>query len=279
MKKKIILLISITIFMVLCLFIGKFGIKILKNEYHKRLDFQIKERYSDTTSVLVLTYHHILNKEDKNKYFKDNMYIATTEDFEEQLNYLKENDYNSITIDDLYDWLQLKKDLPEKSVLITFDDGYTSTYKYALPILEKYGYNSVVFCIGNLVNDNTEEFDPSKLQYMGYDLIDDIKENHPILKIGAHSDLMHDKSISEISYEDMYEDVMVVKNKLDTELYSYPGGHYNNNYLKAIKNAGYKVAFKYKPSSRTYITDNVYAISRIEVDGNIDMKGFKKLLG
>ena len=147
MKKKIIMLISILTIILLCFGMGMFGIKILKKEYHKRLNMHIKERYSDTTSVLVLTYHHILTKEDKEKYFKDNMYIASVEDFEEQIKYLKENNYNSITTDDLYSWLQYEKELPEKSVLITFDDGYTSTYKYALPILEKYAYNSVVFCI------------------------------------------------------------------------------------------------------------------------------------
>ena len=114
---------------------------------------------------------------------------------------------------------------------------------------------------------------------MGYDLINDIKENHPILKIGAHSEILHDNPLSNYSYEEIYQDVVTIKNKLDTDLYSYPGGHYNNNYLKAISNANYKLAFKYKPSSRTYITDNVYAVSRIEVDGNIDMKGFKELLG
>ena len=162
----------------------------------------------------------------------------------------------------------------EQPLLITFDDGYTSTYKYALPLLEKYKYNSVVFCIGKLTKDKTKAFDPSVLQYMGYDLINDIKKNHPILKIGAHSNKLHDDSFYKYSYEQIYDDVLTVKNNLNTDLYSYPGGHYNNNYLKAVKNAGYKLVFKYKPSSKTYITDSKYAVSRIEVDGNLGMKGF-----
>lgn len=279
MKNKTLIIISIVIIcLLLCIVSGMFGIKLLKREYHKRLNAQINERYAGSSSVLVLTYHHLLNKDDKEKYFKDNMYVATTEDFEEQLKYLKENGYNSISSDDLYDWLQFKTELPEKSVLITFDDGYTSTYKYALPLLEKYGYKSIVFCTGNVIKDTTEIFDPSILQFMGYDLINDIKNNHPILEIGAHSDDLHDKSISNYSYEEIYEDVLSIKNKLNTDLYSYPGGHYNYNYLKAIKNANYKMAFKYKPSSRTHNTDNIYALSRIEVIGNIDIEGFKELL-
>lgn len=280
MKNKTLIIISIVIIcLLLCIVSGMFGIKLLKREYHKRLNAQINERYAGSSSVLVLTYHHLLNKDDKEKYFKDNMYVATTEDFEEQLKYLKENGYNSISSDDLYDWLQFKTELPEKSVLITFDDGYTSTYKYALPLLEKYGYKSIVFCIGSLIKSTTDSFDPSILQYMGYDLINDIQENHPILEIGAHSDELHDKPISKYLYQEIYEDVLSIKNKLNTDLYSYPGGHYNYNYLKAIKNTNYKMAFKYKPSSRTHNTDNVYALSRIEVAGNIDMKGFKELLG
>lgn len=279
MKNKILITaVIIVVCLILCCVGGVFGIKLLKKEYHKRLNTQIKERYEGSSSVLVLTYHHLLNKEDKEKYFKDNMYVATTENFEEQLKYLKENGYNSISSDDLYDWLQFKKELPENSVLITFDDGYTSTYKYALPLLEKYGYNSIVFCTGNVINKSTEFFDPSILQFMGFDLINDIKNNHPILKIGAHSNKLHDKSISNYSYEQIYKDVLEIKDKLDTDLYSYPGGHYNYNYLKAIKNANYKMAFKYKPSARTYNIDNIYALSRIEVDGNINMEAFKALL-
>lgn len=279
MKNKILITIVIIIVcLVLCCVGAVFGIKLLKKEYHKRLNAQINERYAGSSSVLVLTYHHLLNKDDKEKYFKDNMYVATTEEFEEQLKYLKENGYNSISSDDLYDWLQFKTELPEKSVLITFDDGYTSTYKYALPLLERYRYNAIVFCIGNVIKDTTEIFDPSILQFMGYDLINDIKNNHPILEIGAHSDDLHDKSLSNYSYEEIHEDVLSIKNKLNTDLYSYPGGHYNYNYLKAIKNANYKMAFKYKPSSRTHNTDNVYALSRIEVVGNLDIEGFKELL-
>lgn len=280
MKNKILITVVIIVAcLILCCVSGVFGIKILKKEYHKRLNAQIKERYEGSSSVLVLTYHHLLNKDDKEKYFKDNMYVATTENFEEQLEYLKENGYNSISSNDLYDWLQFKKELPEKSVLITFDDGYTSTYKYALPLLEKYRYNSIVLCIGELIKNSTDNFDPSVLQYMGFDLINDIKNNHQILEIGAHSNELHDKPISNYSYEQIYKDVLEIKNKLNTDLYSYPGGHYNYNYLKAIKNANYKMAFKYKPSSRTYNIDNIYALSRIEVDGNMDMKGFKELLG
>ena len=274
MKKKITILLSILAILIIFIALGLLGIKFLKKEYHRRLNLNIRERYDGTSSVYVITYHHILPSKDKEKYFKGNMYTVTVEDFEKQLRFLKKHGYNSITTDDLYNWLNFDIELPEKSVLITFDDGYTSTYKYALPLLEKYKYNSVVFCIGSSINDKTPDFDPSILQYMGYDLINDIKENHQYLKIGAHSDKLHNIPFSKYSYEEIYDDVLSVKNKLDTDLYSYPGGHYNNNYLKAIKNAGYKLAFKYKPSSKAYITDSKYAISRIEVNRNFGMKGF-----
>lgn len=274
MKKSILFLLSTLAIFLVIVALGLFGIKFLKKEYHRRLNANIRERYDGSSSVYVLTYHHILKSKDKEKYANKNMYVVTLEDFERQLKFLKDNGYNSITTDDLYNWLNFDIELPEKSVLITFDDGYTSTYKYALPLLEKYKYNSVVFCIGKLTKDKTKAFDPSVLQYMGYDLINDIKKNHPILKIGAHSNKLHDDSFYKYSYEQIYDDVLTVKNNLNTDLYSYPGGHYNNNYLKAVKNAGYKLVFKYKPSSKTYITDSKYAVSRIEVDGNLGMNGF-----
>lgn len=74
-----------------------------------------------------------------------------TWDFEAQMKYLKDNGYRAITMDQLYDYLQNGTPLPDKPVLITFDDGYEDNYKNALPILQKYGMTATVFMIADSI--------------------------------------------------------------------------------------------------------------------------------
>jgi len=65
--------------------------------------------------------------------------------FEEQMRFLKENGYRVITLDQLLDFLDFKCQLPEKSVVITFDDGWRSLYDFAFPILKDYGFPATLF--------------------------------------------------------------------------------------------------------------------------------------
>lgn len=117
----------------------------------------------ETNGMIVLAYHHILSKEEKDLYQKDNNYTITDEEFEEQLIFLKKYNYNPINSAELKCWLEDLCDLPNNSVLITIDDGNVSTYKYALPLLEKYQYNAIAFIITSRVKDITDKWDPSKL--------------------------------------------------------------------------------------------------------------------
>lgn len=94
-----------------------------------------------TADVPVLLYHHI----DENP---TNSLMVTPETFEEQMRFLAENGYHTVTIRQMIDYVYHGGDLPDKPVCVTFDDGYLSNYEYAWPILERYGLNAVVYAIG-----------------------------------------------------------------------------------------------------------------------------------
>ena len=75
--------------------------------------------------LLVVMYHHV--SERKNLL---NKYVITPEELESDMAYLQKNGYESVLPSQLR-----RGEIPEKPVMITFDDGFLSTYKYALPIL------------------------------------------------------------------------------------------------------------------------------------------------
>ncbi|GEM_PF-3153973 len=72
----------------------------------------------------------------------------TTDQLISHFKWLKQNGYNVITVDDILAAKEGRKDLPEKSVLLTFDDGYTSFYNRIFPLLKEYGYHAVYALVG-----------------------------------------------------------------------------------------------------------------------------------
>lgn len=77
--------------------------------------------------IPIIGYHHIVPDADKQAFFPNNMWVISLSDFERQMQLLKEDGYHSVTLEDVYAWKMGKKDLDEKSIAITFDDGFYST--------------------------------------------------------------------------------------------------------------------------------------------------------
>ena len=94
-----------------------------------------------STQVPILMYHHL--SEDVT-----NSEMVSPEQFEAQIRVLAEAGYTGISFDELQAYVLRGEPLPEKPVVITFDDGYRSNYTLAYPILQKYGMKATIFAIG-----------------------------------------------------------------------------------------------------------------------------------
>ena len=94
-----------------------------------------------TFDVPILMYHHL----DPLESGAATMTVAA---FEAQIASLADAGYTAVTLHDLVNFVDEGTPLPEKPIVITFDDGYMSNYEYAMPILERYGMCATVFAIG-----------------------------------------------------------------------------------------------------------------------------------
>ena len=103
-----------------------------------------------TAEVPVLLYHHI------DQEGNDDIVISESL-FREHMAALAEAGYTTLFPDDLAAYVETGAPLPEKPILITFDDGYLSNYEYAWPILEEYGLTATIFAIGSTAGD-TEHY-------------------------------------------------------------------------------------------------------------------------
>ena len=94
-----------------------------------------------STQVPILMYHHL--SEDVT-----NSEIVSPEQFEAQIRALSEAGYTGVSFDELQAYVLRGEPLPEKPVVITFDDGYRSNYTLAYPILQKYSMKATIFAVG-----------------------------------------------------------------------------------------------------------------------------------
>lgn len=101
-----------------------------------------------TKELPVLMYHDLLAEDDGTG-------AMTAAIFDEQLRALRDAGYETVSLAEVYDYVYRGGELPEKPVLITFDDGYLSNYELAYPILQKYTMQAAMFVIGVSVGRDT----------------------------------------------------------------------------------------------------------------------------
>lgn len=111
----------------------------------------ISAKDNQSVKLPVVMYHQLTENESK-----AGRYVLALEQFENDLIYLKEKGYETVTAKELVDFVYSKGTLPEKAVMLTFDDGCESVYGYALPLLEKYGFTAVSFAVGSWVDYYSE---------------------------------------------------------------------------------------------------------------------------
>lgn len=248
----------------------------------------VKETTADTDSLKlpVIMYHSLLKDEKL-----QNDYTVSPALFENDLKYLTENGYTTVVVKDLTDYVYGKKSLPEKCIMLTFDDGYYNNYYYALPLLEKYNCKAVISPIASVSEKFTETKDIS-VTY-GHITFDDMKEmsDSGYVEIQNHSYDMHslksrkgvlpkagesDEAYKSILTEDVVKAQGLLENATGKKptCFVYPFGAKNNLTEKLIKEMGFSCTLTCteKPNIITKNPDSLYELGRYRRDRNESMQ-------
>lgn len=159
------------------------------------LIISFKYLYNNTSPVFnntngkklpVIMYHHITEKQDRL-----NKFAITPKQFEDDLIYLKENGFETITTNDLIAYVYNDIPLPEKPIIITFDDGQESFYKYAYPLLKKYNMKAVLAIVGEYTSTYSEIEDHNvDYSYLTWKQINELA-NSSLVEIANHTYNLH----------------------------------------------------------------------------------------
>lgn len=208
---------------------------------------------NESVRLPVIMYHHITEKIDK-----AGKYTVLTTEFENDLEHIKNNGYTTVTVSDLIDYVNNGTQLPEKPIMITFDDGFESFYHLAYPLLKKYNMKAVLSVIGSV----TEKYSAINDHNINYSNLtwEQITELHKskFVEIQNHSYDMHKndsdsrkglskrKNESEENYASALKvDLMKLQSLLykkcgfEPTAVAYPYGSYSKTTTEIVKSCGF----------------------------------------
>ncbi len=235
-------------------------------------------------TVPILMYHKIDSVQ-----HDDTTYWVRTKDFEEQLKSLKALGYTSISLYDFYQYKFNGVSLPDKPIILTFDDGYQNIYMQAYPIMKQYNFTGTLFIITNYVADsssrrhvNTEISTESGLYPCSLMVWPEVKEMFANgMSIQSHSKT-HPESISNdtILEEEVRGSKAVIESTLSTivNFYCYPYCLFDSQYKEIVKDAGYLGAVEGGVSAEHTATADMYALKRTFIAGQCTINQFLNLI-
>ena len=206
--------------------------------------------------------------------FGDNRYPSTNisvNDFRSHLAYLKDNNYHVVTLNKALELLVTGKPVPEKTVVLTIDDGYKTFLENGMPLLREFGFKATLFI-------NTKQFgsgDFLSVKQIKQLINEGIEvENHS--HSHAHFVNFKPEELADSFRNDLIksEEIFMKNFGFKPRLYAYPYGEYTPEMQKILKDEGYIAAFAQKSGVISILSDS-YALPRFPVAGSYaKLEGF-----
>jgi peptidoglycan/xylan/chitin deacetylase (PgdA/CDA1 family) len=214
--------------------------------------------------IPILLYHHVSASDGGSRY------TIGAEAFEEQLRFLAEHGYHTVTVREVAAAIRAGAQLPAKPVVLTFDDGNLNTYTEAWPRLQAHGFVGVVYVVANRLG-SPGFLSAAQLQELA----------SAGWEIGSHSWSHANLTTTERSQwrQEIVGSRVELQRALGpgVESFAYPFGAVTEEIIREAYEAGYTSAVGLGPSI-VHDRGSLYYLQRREVWGNWDLAVFERLL-
>ncbi len=227
------------------------------------------------SNLTVLMYHKV--SENKQDYL-----TVSTAQLKEQLNWLKQR-YTFITLRHLNEHIENQKALPEKALLITFDDGYENNYTLAYPIFKELGIPFSIFLVSAFIGKNLN-YDSHQQQFLN---IEQLQKMQDIVQYGHHS--LDHKNLMDLSQAEWVEEIgsgikalktlpLTIENAWAYTYGSFPKRNKSQfaNLSTIFKSNGVSCAFRIGNRINRLPLSKPYAIQRLDIRGDESFDKFKR---
>lgn len=246
----------------------------------------VKANEEPYINVPIIMYHSILKSQSGD-------YIVHPDVLEKDLAYIQSKNYTTITMTDLINYVYEGVPLPEKPIIITFDDGHYNNLGYAVPLLKKYQMKGVISIVGKYTDDFSRT-DEANLNY-GHLRWKDINEliNDGIIEFQNHTYNLHTIGTRKGAMKKYGESIEDYTNILSTDIlklqeefktntnytpntFTYPYGAISKDSLNVIKNLGFKASLSCAKGVNhiTKDTECLYQLKRNNRPSNISTEQF-----
>ncbi len=222
--------------------------------------------------VPILMYHYVSVPPPGSDVYRRDLSVSP-ELFRSHLQAMADAGYTTISMYDLVDHLNQGKPLPEKPVILTFDDGYRDNYENAFPLLAEFGMTGMFF----VVSDYMDEENPL---YLSWDMAREMQaagmfieshgRNHASLR-NRNDDYLVWQALGSA---ETIEHELGVRPRFIT----YPFGHYDRNTIRIFESAGFWGGVTIVAGA-THSTDDLFQLRRVRVRGTTSAGELVRLLG
>lgn len=221
-------------------------------------------------AVPVLMYHRVDNLTDKEKrspLLRD--LTVSPADFEEQVKFLVEEGYSVLLASEVEQAVMEGRELPEKAVCITLDDGYKDNFEQAFPILLRYKVPATIFLVTNNFGRS------NRLSW------EDVLQMREEAGFGYGSHSVHHYDLTTLNQEKLDFELMESKRLIELKIQdkvtsiAYPAGSYNEFVKERAKAAGYLAGWK-KGGGLVTPAEDMLMLPRVRVSGRTSLADFKR---
>ena len=239
----------------------------------------------------VLMYHSVLKDPQRS-----GAYVITPGQFERDMQYLIDHGYTAVLPSDLIKYVAGEGELPEKPVMITFDDGYYNNLVYVLPILKRLHMKAVISIVGSYTEEATKRMDQNPAYaHLTWDDISALVSSG-IVEIGSHSYAMHSskngrqgikrkQGESPLDYEatvchdvELQKVALLERCGIATTVFAYPYGQWDKDSEALLRRLGFTLTMTCR-ERMNYIERNpasLYRLGRYNRPSGVSTEMFMK---
>jgi peptidoglycan/xylan/chitin deacetylase (PgdA/CDA1 family) len=231
--------------------------------------------------VPTLLYHRLLPKaavESGEIINHEPTYVSYDTAFAEQMAYLDREGYTTISLNDFVAFQEGHKSLPAKSIMLTFDDGFMSVYRYAFPVLKQHRMMATIFVTPDPASENFRKNAPLDLPLTREQMCEMSDHGIAIESHGMTHRYLTDMEPAAVRWE-LEESKRVLEEivRKPVRFLAIPSGAYNRTVRQLAKEVGYRALFSMLKGSNN-ARSNRYALRRMVVARDFTLEDFQRIL-
>lgn len=242
-------------------------LKILKEDVQELIE-ENNQNIPIASKIRVIAFHSFYNENEESEKWCRNSICHNIKDFEQQVKYLKENNYFTLNTNELEQFIDGKINLPKNSIMLTIDDGLM--VDRAIKVLDKNNLNATIFLITS--SYKPDNYTPSKyieFHSHGHNL------HTQYVCSGGQGGAIKCKN-KEYLLDDLKQSSTILGG---SQIFCYPFYEYNNYSISILKEAGYKMAFAgYIDDGYVKIGTDKYQIPRYTITSDVTINKFSQII-